>query len=155
MQSGGVAAQAPSCLSPLAVLFHILLPWLSQAGTLDYSLALSSHASVEPDGFSAEPKATTSRLIRPIFVPFMPPAWPRRNAQSPFSGRALITGFQGSDAPDVSTRCVVFLGTTFPHDDVALLRVKLACGRGGEPERKEVFTTENSRMADVSVECWC
>ena len=43
-----------------------------------------------------------------------------------------------------SARGVVFFRATLPHDGVALLCSDLAWWRGSEPERKEVFTAENS-----------
>lgn len=49
-------------------------------------------------------------------------------------------------------RGVVFFGATLPHDGVALFCSDLAWWRGSEPERKEIFTAENSRMARVGIE---
>ena len=64
----------------------------------------------------------------------------------------LIIGFSRFGVLTFGARGVVFFRATLPHDDVALLCGDLAWGRGSEPERKEVFTAENSGMARVGVE---
>lgn len=64
----------------------------------------------------------------------------------------LIIGFSRFGLLTFGAGGVVFFRATLPHDDVAMSCGDLAWWRRSKPERKEIFTAENSRMARVGIE---